>query len=109
MFFCDFPEVILEYTESKHAKMSIIIYSPTVKLSGVTFISVMLPYQGKTSEGISIGSNRKYVLTKLSNPTESPRTISSQLDQYIFDKVIFQTLYENDIVTSMNLLINLHD
>ena len=97
------PAVMFVYNEGVHATMSIIIYQNATP-SGVRSITVSSPYQGKTQEGIAVGSSRSYVLSKLGNPTESVKFDSVLFDRYILDKSIFQIAYDTVFVRSLALL-----
>jgi hypothetical protein len=102
----DFPGEIYEYSDGMHATMYVAIYAASETPSGVFSISVISPFNGKTSEGVGLGMDRNSVLAKIGNPTESPPTDNGQLDRYIFEKVHFELFYENGVVSSLNLSIN---
>jgi hypothetical protein len=101
----DFPGVAFQYSEGVHAGLSLVIFDPFATPNGVTSISVLEPYQGRTSNGVGLGMDRNSVLARLGSPTDSSRTDAGQVNRYVFDKVVFHVWYTGNIVTSFGLLI----
>ena len=99
-----FPALIFAYNQGVHATMSTIIYYQNATPSGVRSITVSSPYQGKTQEGIGIGSSRNYVVSKLGNPTESVKVDGVLFDRYVLEKSIFEIGYDTVFVRSLGLL-----
>jgi len=89
------PSMIYMYTEGIHANKSVVIYYK----KGVTQISVSPPYQGKTWDGIGIGSSRTYVISKLGMPSGEIQ----DYDRYVFEKSILLIHYDSVFVHSLSM------
>jgi len=93
------PSMIYMYTEGIHATMSVVIYYN----KGVTQISVSPPYQGKTWDGIGIGSSRTYVISKLGDPAEDIPDYDLNIDRYVFGKSLLLIHYDSVFVRSLSM------
>lgn len=97
----------LGYDSGTHAGMGLLIsnYGRSSQLL-VTSMSVSPPYTGKTSDGIGIGVDQAFVVSRLGNPTDTLPTMSGLLVRYAYSSTNFEVGYTNDTVSTLAIVAN---
>jgi hypothetical protein len=100
------PAWLFAYDSGTHAGMSLTIgnYARSRRL-GVTSISVSAPYPGTTANGIGVGVDQAFLLSRLGNPTDTLPTLSGLLVRYFYSNTTFNIGYTNDTVTSLAIAV----
>lgn len=103
----DFSGVIFLYTQGKHARLSVTIYTVhnSTRLQGVVTVFASAPYSGKSEDGVSIGSSRQMTLRFVGQPDESGEgsQAGSIVDRYFYDTNVFIILYSDGQIEAVGM------
>lgn len=97
----DFPGVAYLYTSGKYEGLSLAIWTETMQ--GVQSVSIAAPYEGKSADGVGIGSSREAVLQLLGLPDSSGAGAAADrlVDLYLFEEIKFGIVYQTGVIRSI--------
>ena len=99
----DFDGWIFVYDEGRLERTEITIWRQTTPSPGVSEVSVYAPYEGKTKEGVGIGTPRNSALEKLGPPDASRETDEEIRDAYVFEGRRFVVAYRGGAVYAIHM------
>jgi hypothetical protein len=100
----DFNGHIFVYDKGKHALTYVSISREPALGFGVISVRVEPPYQGITKDGIGIGSEHNFVISKIGQPDKISEG-ASIVDKYFYQKNNFGFVYYNERVHSIIMII----
>jgi hypothetical protein len=99
------PSMWFAYDSGAYAGLGLVINYSRSPHPGVASMSVSAPYSGKTADGIGIGVDQAFVLSRLGNPTDTLPSMSGLLVRYFYSTTTFNIGYMNDTVTSLAIVV----
>lgn len=99
----DFDGEVRVYEEGRLEKTEVCILfgNPPSIFSGVCAVKVLAPYDGKTADGVGIGTVRTEALEKLGPPDSSKEGNVTIKDTYLFGEVGFEIIYRDQVLYSI--------
>jgi hypothetical protein len=99
------PQRIFMYWNGAHTGMSLVIRYPQASPPGVSSVSVGSPYSGKTADGIGIGTDAAFVLSRLGSPSDTlASSLIGRVERYAFANTYFDVQYVSDTVVTLAIV-----
>ena len=95
MQYGDFNGYIFRYDEGRLKHTDVFVSNDSVLGLGVIGVNIEGIYDGRSKDGIGIGSERDFVISKIRMPDTTQGVSSSIDDSYYYEKNRFGIHYEN--------------